>query len=254
MLFDWFTVGAQIINFIILVWLMKHFLYQPILNAIDTREKKIADELARAETTKNEATKEKEEYKNKNDDFELKRKELFDQAKKEANEEKAKLQVATKTEFDALRIKHQEDLNRQDQVFAEAISSRIQTEVIAIARAALRDLGGSNLEDNIVNTFISRLRALKSPEKEALSAAFKIEGTQLVVDCAIEPSPLQQDEIAKAIHEVLSNQLNVQFHVNRELVCGLELKVDGQKLGWSIDDYFTTLAKQFENTTADFKP
>jgi len=49
MLIDWFTVGAQIVNFLILVWLLKHFLYKPILDAIDAREKKIAAELADAE-------------------------------------------------------------------------------------------------------------------------------------------------------------------------------------------------------------
>ena len=38
MLIDWFTVGAQALNFVILVWLLKHFLYKPILNAIDVRE------------------------------------------------------------------------------------------------------------------------------------------------------------------------------------------------------------------------
>ena len=38
MLIDWFTVGAQALNFVVLVWLMKHFLYKPILHAIDTRE------------------------------------------------------------------------------------------------------------------------------------------------------------------------------------------------------------------------
>ena len=49
MLIDWFTVGAQALNFLILVWLMKRFLYKPILRAIDEREKRIASELADAE-------------------------------------------------------------------------------------------------------------------------------------------------------------------------------------------------------------
>ncbi len=48
MLIDWFTVGAQALNFVILVWLMKRFLYKPILDAIDAREKRIATELADA--------------------------------------------------------------------------------------------------------------------------------------------------------------------------------------------------------------
>ena len=46
MLIDWFTVGAQALNFIILVWLLKRYLYKPILNAV-TREKRIAAELGR---------------------------------------------------------------------------------------------------------------------------------------------------------------------------------------------------------------
>ncbi|MGA2191158.1 MAG: F0F1 ATP synthase subunit B, partial [Steroidobacteraceae bacterium] len=48
MLIDWFTVGAQALNFIILVWLLKRYLYKPILNAIDAREKRIAAESAAA--------------------------------------------------------------------------------------------------------------------------------------------------------------------------------------------------------------
>ena len=62
MLIDWFTVGAQVLNFLILVWLLKHFLYKPILNAIDAREKRIASELADADAKKTEAQKERDDF------------------------------------------------------------------------------------------------------------------------------------------------------------------------------------------------
>ena len=52
MLIDWFTVGAQALNFLVLVWLLKRFLYKPILNAVDAREKRIAAELADADAKK----------------------------------------------------------------------------------------------------------------------------------------------------------------------------------------------------------
>ena len=52
MLIDWFTVIAQVINFLILVWLLKRFLYRPILNAIDAREKRIAAKIADADEKK----------------------------------------------------------------------------------------------------------------------------------------------------------------------------------------------------------
>ena len=69
MLIDWFTVGAQALNFLILVWLMKRFLYKPILNAIDAREKRIAAELADADAKKAEAQKERDEFQSKNEEI-----------------------------------------------------------------------------------------------------------------------------------------------------------------------------------------
>ena len=57
MLIDWFTVGAQALNFLILVWLMKRFLFKPVLDAIDAREKRIAAAIADADQKKAEATK-----------------------------------------------------------------------------------------------------------------------------------------------------------------------------------------------------
>ena len=55
MLIDWFTIGAQALNFIVLVWLLKRYLYKPILDAIDAREKRIATELADAAAKEAEA-------------------------------------------------------------------------------------------------------------------------------------------------------------------------------------------------------
>ena len=52
MLIDWFTIGAQALNFLILVWLLKRFLYRPILNAIDARENLVARELSDADAKK----------------------------------------------------------------------------------------------------------------------------------------------------------------------------------------------------------
>lgn len=87
-LIDWFTVIAQVINFLILVWLLKRFLYKPILNAIDAREKRVADELANADTKKAEAEKEKEEFKHKNEEFDQQRSALLNKAKEDAKAER----------------------------------------------------------------------------------------------------------------------------------------------------------------------
>ncbi len=55
MLIDWFTVGAQALNFVVLVWLLKRFLYQPVLDAIDAREARIAKQIGDAQAVQHDA-------------------------------------------------------------------------------------------------------------------------------------------------------------------------------------------------------
>jgi F-type H+-transporting ATPase subunit b len=89
MLIDWFTVGAQIVNFLILVWLLKHFLYKPILDAIDAREKRIAAELADADAKKAEAEKERTDFEDKNRAFDQQRTALLGKSIKPRRRRKA---------------------------------------------------------------------------------------------------------------------------------------------------------------------
>ena len=88
---DWFTVIAQVINFLILVWLLKRFLYKPILHAIDEREKGIATQLAEAEAKKAEAQKERDDFQHKNEAFDQERAALLKKATDEAKAERQRL-------------------------------------------------------------------------------------------------------------------------------------------------------------------
>ncbi|MEO8156065.1 MAG: F0F1 ATP synthase subunit B, partial [Rhizobacter sp.] len=73
MLIDWFTVGAQALNFVVLVWLMKRFLYQPVLDSIAAREKRIADQIAQAAAQEAQAAAERKTFEDKNKAFDQQR-------------------------------------------------------------------------------------------------------------------------------------------------------------------------------------
>src|SRR5665647_1757282 len=81
---NWFTVIAQIINFLILVWLLKRFLYKPILKAIDEREEKIAAQIKDAEAKDVTAKKEQAEFQKKNETFDKEKKEFIDTLKSDS--------------------------------------------------------------------------------------------------------------------------------------------------------------------------
>src|ERR1700682_4237956 len=105
MLIDWFTVGAQAINFVILVWLLKRFLYKPILDAIDAREKRVAAELADADAKKAEAQKERDEFQRKNTEFDQQRAALLTKATDEAKVERQRLLDEARKAADTLSAK-----------------------------------------------------------------------------------------------------------------------------------------------------
>src|SRR5665647_3755722 len=104
---NWFTVIAQVLNFLILVWLLKRFLYKPILNAIEAREKKVADQLSDAESKKEEANKELTQYQQKNEEFDQKKEEMTSEAITQSKEEKQKLFDQVRKDADALRFQLQ---------------------------------------------------------------------------------------------------------------------------------------------------
>src|SRR5450432_376915 len=105
MLIDWFTVGAQALNFLMLVWLLRRFLYKPILNAIDAREKRIAAELADAAAKKAEAKKERDDFQQKNEEFDQQRATLLSKAMDEAKADRGRLLDEARKAADALSAK-----------------------------------------------------------------------------------------------------------------------------------------------------
>ena len=113
MLIDWFTVGAQALNFVILVWLLKRFLYKPIIHAVDAREKLITKERADADALKAEAGKERDDFLKKNEVFDQQRAALLTKATDEAKAERQRLLDEARTAADALAAKRQEAMQNE---------------------------------------------------------------------------------------------------------------------------------------------
>ena len=246
MLIDWFTVIAQVVNFLILVWLLKRFLYKPILEAVDAREKKVADELANADAKEAAAQKEKEEFRRKNEEFDQQRAVLLSKAKDEANAESQQLlEEARKEAFD-LRAKQQEALRNDKQNLNKEISHRAQQEVFAIARKALKDLAGMSLEERTVDVFAQRLHELEGNEKEQLATALRASQGPVLVRTAFDLPQGQRDLIKKAIKETLDIEIQAKFETAPDLISGIELTTNGERVGWSIADYLTSLEKSID--------
>jgi F-type H+-transporting ATPase subunit b len=244
MLIDWFTVGAQVLNFLILVWLMKRFLYQPILHAIDEREKRIAAELGDADTKRAQAENERNEFQKKNAAFEKQRAELLNQATLDAKTEGQRLLDEARKAADSLSAKRQESLRNEGHHLNQTLRRRTQLEVFAIARQTLSDLANTSLEDRLCEVFIRRLSEMDAKTKPVLAEALKTALEPSLVRSAFDLSAEQRALIQDALNETFSAEINIRFETAPELISGIELITEtGQKLAWSISDYLLSLEK-----------
>jgi F-type H+-transporting ATPase subunit b len=241
MLIDWFTVAAQALNFLILVWLLKRFLYQPVLDAINAREQRIALQLADAAAKEAAASKERDEFARKNTEFDAQRAALLGKASEEAKVESRRLLEQARKEADALRSRLQDALRNEREALSVEITRRTRDEVFAIVRKTLADLATAGLEDSMARVFIERLGALSAADKKALAAAIGAAAGTAVVRSAFELPAQQRGAIEQAVAVTGVAAPRLTYETVPGLISGVELNAGGHKLAWSIADYLSGL-------------
>jgi len=232
-----------VLNFLVLVWLLKRFLYRPILHAIDAREQRIAEALADADAKQAEAIRERDELRQKNEAFDRKRAALLTEATDAAKAERLRLLDEARQAADALRSESREALLREQQGLHEEIARLARDQVFAVARKTLADLAGTGLEQRVSEVFTQRLRALGPAAKADLAEALKTASGPVRVRSAFELPAEQQAAIQGALDETFAADIPLRFETAPGVVSGIELSANGHKVAWSIAEYLASLEK-----------
>lgn len=238
MLFDGFTVFAQLVNFLLLVWLLKRYLYRPILNAVDAREKLIAAQLSEAETQKAAALEERRQFETQNYRFTEQRESLLRLATEEVERERLKLLADARREADELRAGFALKLASDRLAWEREFAERAQDEVFATARQALRDLADVSLEAQVVHVLVKKLQTLAPEEQLTLRGSTHRSGDPVIVTSGFALTSEARAEIQAILASLSLSEREVKFNTNPGLICGMEIVVDGHSLAWCVSDYF----------------
>lgn len=241
MLMDWFTVLAQIVNFLILVFLLKHFLYDRIIQAMDEREKRIQNRLDEAEEKSAEAEKEAESYREKQNEWDRKHREMMDQAKDEAEKERQSLIQNAREEAESLRKRWQESVRNEKKSFLRNLRQTVVQQVYAVSRRVMKDLADADTQERVSDAFLSRLKALSSKQKDRLGKAIRNNDNSATVFSGAELSQGERQKITRAVREELSEDAEVAYEIDPDLVMGIEIKGQGEKMAWSVAHYLDEL-------------
>lgn len=245
---DWFTFGAQIVNFLILVALLKRFLYGPIIRAMQRREEKIAARLNEADEKLTEAETEVDRYRRKNEELDQKRDEILREARAEADKLSKQLADGARQEVKQLREEWHETLRREQDAFLDELRSRAGRQSYFVARRALRELADEDLERRMVGQFVERLEETDHGLRNDIAASLRRSGQQAVVSSSFELPGEAREQIREAMRQLFDAQADVTFETSADVIAGIELKAAGRKVAWSFGEYLTTLEQSFDET------
>ncbi|WP_223650564.1 F0F1 ATP synthase subunit delta [Hymenobacter psoromatis] len=240
---NWFTVIAQLLNFALLVWLMRRFLYAPILAAMDQREKKISAQLKAAKTQKDEAKTAHDELTQKTAAFDAQKQALLTTATNDAEAQRQKLLAAGRQEADDQRAKQQKALQESQATQQADLARQTRQTVFAVAKKALADLASASLEAQAVDVFVQRLHELSDDDKKPLVAAFQANKKPMQVQSASALTPKQQATIKTTLVALLGAAPDLEFTANPALISGISLSANGFRLAWDVADYLVALEK-----------
>ena len=238
---DWFTFAAQIVNFVVLIWLLNRFLYEPITKAMQSRQETVAQQLSAAEEQKREAEREKLDFQQAKQELETERQQIFAAAHEEAAKTKQNLLNEARSDVQSRREDWLHSLQREQESLVATVQARASQQVVSATRSALTQLADVDLQDRMLTCFVAKLQALE-PDKLPLLRQESGSGNRAVLETAFDVSPQWQEKLQTELRQLGLKE--VEFVTDPELVCGIELHVGGQKIGWSVQEYLTTLSDE----------
>lgn len=238
---DWFTLIAQAINFLILVWLLKRFLYGRIVRAMDEREATIARRLQEAARQRAAAEQEAERFRARTRELEEQRERILARAEEDAEAHRQQLMDAARRDAESARAEWLETLKRERHELLRDLRERMGQEVFALARHGLRELAEVDLEEQILKVFTERFRALDPAERQAIVEAVREFDREIEIRTAFPVAPQARERLSGFLRQHLDDTVDVRFTTVPELLCGIELRAHSHRFAWNLDAYLEGL-------------
>ncbi len=242
---DWFTFAAQIVNFVVLVALLNHFLYRPISEAIANREANISKRLAAAAQRESEAEALQQKFENSNREMEISRQTMLDDAQEQAEQTKMRLMQEVRDEVQHRRTDWMESLRREQESLLKLVNQKAGEQITSISGKVLRQIADQNLEQQTLTVFLREIKNISDAEREQLMRESSASGPPRIFT-AFSISDERKQEIQRQLQAQFGWD-HVQFDVSEEIVLGVELRVGGVKIGWSVQEFLESLSDEFQH-------
>ena len=153
------TMIAQVVNFLVLVAILRALAYEPVAKMLKQRSDKIQDSLDQAAADRKAAEQTLAQYKSQLADANKRAQEIVDRAELTARQEREALVAETKKEIERMKQTAQAEIqNERNRAFEE-----MKAEIVTLSLQAAEKIVAKNLSskenDKLINDFISGLNS-----------------------------------------------------------------------------------------------
>lgn len=233
---SWSTFVLEIINFLVLVWILKRFLYKPVLEVIARRRAGIEKTRADAEALHTDAEKLQEQYEGRLADWSKKRQQAREALSHELEAERTRKIAELQTELEQEREKARvAEASRQ----ADALRKVEETALVQAAKFATRLLeqaAGADTEARLVELVITELSQLPTERIAAMRNSYGQAPDAIVVVSAFPLAEDQRRRLEQALLTLTALNIPLRFEQNSDLLAGVRITFGAWVLGANLQD------------------
>lgn len=233
---NWSTFILEIINFLILVWLLSRFLYRPVLKIIHKRRREIQEKLDAADQVRNEAEALKGEYQDRLTDWEREKHDAGQQLEKEIATERGRRLAELKRELEREREKAGV-LNRRQMEEEKLLQERQALQLgAAFSSRLLTRLAGPELENQLIDLLIADLQELPEEKRQSLRNSYAKGNTGITIDSVFPVTADKRHKIEQVFNSVFNQDIHCAYRQQPELIAGLQIRVGAWLLQANLRD------------------
>ncbi|MGE4407269.1 F0F1 ATP synthase subunit delta [Pseudomonas sp.] len=219
MKFDWWTLGLQLANVLILVWLLSRFLFKPVARIIAERQRVAGALLDQAAAAKAAAEEQSARAKAANAELERQRAAALEAAQKDAEGVRAQLLQQAEADADHVRAKAMQALDEQQRAAQKRMDEHATQLALDIAEKLVARLPPSAQVAGFVDGLVAGLEHLPSGAREGLRSG--PQHLQLHAPRALDEAELAR--VRQALAAALEQPVTLDVVVDPGLIAGLEL-------------------------------
>lgn len=220
---DWTTFALEIINFLILVWILKRFFYHPVLDVIARRRAGIEKEMADAKAVEEQARALERQYENRLADWEKERDRARSRLAEEIARERDRLMAGVNAAIEAERERNRVLDERHRQELRRAAEEQALAQGAAFSARILSRLADESQDERIVEAMVADLQRLTLEQRRTLADAAAEDGARVRI---VTARPLREGArkvLAGALAEALQRMLPEDYAVDETLIGGVRV-------------------------------